>query len=291
MKTRWIVLCFLISPLLAAAQGTQTVTLLGDKDGVAFDPPKPEYIAFTVNELLRACTVATKIDAIPAVTYKGVRVVNPDGKLIEAHIFPDSDRNYMVKIYTNENGALKLHGKYGNHAYQLISMLEHPARPPDFWPRPVCWKEPRIYHPGSALADFERMAKQALKLERVTGAIPKSATLSPNGAYAFHRSEQAQKAPPGATHVRLLVFTEKPELLRLDVSGVQNLGDAKWLNEKLIYLRVWLGRLGGVDVILDVERDRFVLLEPMADGRLAWEQMRVDCKANPDFPECKAVCR
>lgn len=124
MKTLPIIICLLMLPLLGAGNAHSKVELLGGKADIAFDDIKAIYIANTVNALLRSCTVATKVESIPAVTYKGIRLTQPDGKIIEAHIFPDSKSTYMVKVFTTEDGVTKLHGKYTDHAYQLISMLE-----------------------------------------------------------------------------------------------------------------------------------------------------------------------
>jgi hypothetical protein len=157
---------------------------------------------------------------------------------------------------------------------------------------PICWKAPRIYQPTGAFAgEIKLAAGDALKLQRVVGTLPKSSTLSPNGTYAFHQSQQPHPDRAGSTKASLLISTETPRLLSVETSGVFNVVDTKWLNEKLIFFRVWLGRHHGVDVILDVEQDRFVLMEAIADGRLLWEQANEACKANPNFPECKAVCR
>ena len=124
MKNLSIIICLLLLPLLGAASTHYKVELLGEKANIPFDEVKAIYIANTVKALLQSCTVATKVESIPAVSYRGVRLIQPDGKIIEAHIFPDSKSSYMVKVYTAENGVTKLHGKYTDHAYQLISMLE-----------------------------------------------------------------------------------------------------------------------------------------------------------------------
>lgn len=124
MNKLLIIICLLILPILGIAESGDSVVLLGKKEGIQFDEISAIYIASTVNALLRSCTVATKVDSIPAVSYKGVRLTRSDGKIIEAHIFPDSKSSYMVKIYTKENGVTRLHGKYFDHAHQLIGMLE-----------------------------------------------------------------------------------------------------------------------------------------------------------------------
>src|SRR5262245_16140127 len=94
-------LCLLVLPLSGIA-AERDVVLLGQKEKIPFDEIKARYIAGTAEALLRSATVATKVDSISAVTYKGVRVTEPDGKVIEAHILPGSRDSYMVKIYTKE---------------------------------------------------------------------------------------------------------------------------------------------------------------------------------------------
>ena len=111
-------------PLLGIAGGDDRVVLLGNTANIPFDAVKAIYFANTVNTLVKSCTTATVVSAIPAVSYKGVRVIQAGGRIVEAHIFPDSTKTYMVKLYTTENGVTKLHGKYVDHAYQLIAMLE-----------------------------------------------------------------------------------------------------------------------------------------------------------------------
>jgi hypothetical protein len=121
--TRLLSIFLLAMPLFCSAAGPDNVVLLGQKDDIAFDEIKAGHMARTLDALLRVCTVATKVESIPPVAYKGLRVKRA-GKLIEAHIFPNSRESYMVKIYTTENGTVTLHGKYGDHDYPLISMLE-----------------------------------------------------------------------------------------------------------------------------------------------------------------------
>jgi hypothetical protein len=122
IKSISIILLALL-PLLCFGKGPSDVVLLGQEKDIAFDDVKAGYISNTVNALLQSSTVKTRVEAIPPVTYKGVRLTQGN-KVIEAHIFPDSRNSYMVKIYTRENGIVLLYGKYTNHAYQLISMLE-----------------------------------------------------------------------------------------------------------------------------------------------------------------------
>jgi hypothetical protein len=157
---------------------------------------------------------------------------------------------------------------------------------------PNCWGEPRIYHPAGAYADeLETAAAKHVRLRRVRGAVPAEHQLSPNGAYAFHRAEHAHaEGRSGSTTVTVTIFTEADELLEVHASDVWNMTNVKWLNEKLIFFRVWLSRIGGVDLVVDVEQDAIIYKEAVADGRLPWEQAKESCKANPPIPACQERC-
>jgi hypothetical protein len=157
---------------------------------------------------------------------------------------------------------------------------------------PICWKEPRIYHPrGDHAAELESAGKRALQLTRLTAALGQPRTPSPNRAYAFCYSEQPNLgAPSGSTRVSLSVFKEKSYLLSAQADAVLSLQDPRWVNEKLIFFRLWLSRLGGVDVVLDVDQESIVRMEGFADGRLVWEQARESCKAVPHIAACDEPC-
>ena len=152
---------------------------------------------------------------------------------------------------------------------------------------PRCWPEPRLHHPPME-KDFRDKVEQRLQLRRVTENMPKGRTLSPNGAYAFH--EERVQRPDGSSVVTVKVFTESDELLEVRAENVKGVNHVQWVNEKLLFLRVWIGRLGGADVILDVERDRIILMETVMDGRLDWEQARASCTANPTLRGCTEPC-
>jgi hypothetical protein len=157
---------------------------------------------------------------------------------------------------------------------------------------PVCWKEPRLYHPrGTYGTNLEASANRALHLARVTARLAPPFTISPNGAYAFRLSEDPNPGPPsGSTRVSLLVFKERRYLLSVRADQVFSLQEPRWVNEKFIFFRLWLGRLGGVDVLLDVEHEKILHMEAVADGRLLWEQARESCKAVPHVPACNEAC-
>lgn len=168
-----------------------------------------------------------------------------------------------------------------------------PARSDSASPtNPVCWKTPRIYHPGGAKGlEIEHAAARVLQVRNVAATLGQPRTLSPNGAYAFSYSERANPGPPsGSTMVSLRVFNEKHTLLSLEADDVRSLQSPRWVNEKLIYFRLWLSRLAGVDVLVDVEEGRIVRMEAFSDGGTLWRQARDSCASEQHIPECDNAC-
>ena len=48
----------------------------------------------------------------------------------------------------------------------------------------------------------------------------------------------------------------------------------KKINEKLIFLRWWLGRIAGMDVIYDVETEKIIYFDKINDGSPFFYQMQ-----------------
>jgi hypothetical protein len=55
------------------------------------------------------------------------------------------------------------------------------------------------------------------------------------------------------------------------------LSDVRWLNEKLILMRPWWGRIAATDLIFDVEREKIIYAESVTDGTLAYQQYLESC--------------
>jgi hypothetical protein len=136
-----------------------------------------------------------------------------------------------------------------------------PGLPPD------CWTEPRMVHslqdPGVRWQDNTRIT------ERRAGK-PAAAQLSPNKGYAF----AVEGSRPTA---RVTIYAEKDYVVDIDFVELSGLGDVRWLNEKLVFMRAWWGRIAATDLIYDVERERFVYSEALTDGSLAFQQYRESC--------------
>lgn len=113
---------------------------------------------------------------------------------------------------------------------------------------------------------------------------------SPNGAYAYERVDHPKPGESGATRVELLVFVERPYLVHLVADDVFQVLDDHWVNGKLLYFRVALGRVAFVDFVFDVERERIVHREEGSFGDLLHRQAKESC-ATPELRDsCARRC-
>lgn len=142
------------------------------------------------------------------------------------------------------------------------------AEQPTGWPGspPDCWQESRIYQ----TSDDEYDWPSRTKIEQIVATRPAAVTLSPNGAYYFSLSKDQPGQP-------LLVFAEKDHLVRISFKEPLAVNDVKWINEKLLYMRVWWGRIAATDLVFDVEQERMALAESTHEGYLAMEEYRQMC--------------
>ncbi len=140
-----------------------------------------------------------------------------------------------------------------------------------FHTSPACWDEPRIHAE-------ERDAHVEVRVERIEGDLPETAVLSPNRAYAFHLDDKQGTA--GQSDYTLRIDNERPYLLELRFPEARGVVEPDWVNEKLLFVRTWWGRVAGTDYLVDVEKEAVVLVEPFRYGAIAFQQFR-QCDSAP----------
>ena len=145
------------------------------------------------------------------------------------------------------------------------------AQAPQFHTPPACWTAPRITHGAWG----EQPGERAVVLrERV--AAPEGAELkvSPNGAYRLRKVDPDFSAPP-PWNTRIIIEAERPEAVVLELRNHGNASAyAVWVNEKLVLVRVWWGRVLGADLLVDAEKGEIVWKETARGGDAAFEQSR-----------------
>ena len=75
----------------------------------------------------------------------------------------------------------------------------------------------------------------------------------------------------------MTIYAEKDHVVDVAFVELFGLSDVRWVNEKLIFMRPWRGRIAATDLIFDVEREKFVYAESLTDGSLAHQQYRACC--------------
>ena len=160
----------------------------------------------------------------------------------------------------------------------------------EYHTRPSCWTEPRTFH-----SDEGRRYRE-LGIERIEGELADEGVPSPNGAYHLQLVlANADSQPPWDGEV--LIYNERPYLLRLVLPKLSwpHSAEVRWINEKLVFIRAWWGRVAGTDLVIDVERESIVLEENVLDGDQAFQQFEMctwpewkgeeRCRCFPGAPE------
>ncbi|MGA1871406.1 MAG: hypothetical protein ACMUJM_22990 [bacterium] len=162
----------------------------------------------------------------------------------------------------------------------LLSTLPAPTLANPNWPGlpPDCWKESRIVHK----IDSWQKLKENFKIERIKlDKAVKFTNISPNKGYSF-------KKEGFRPEVTISIYAEKDHLIVITISDVHGVSDINWINEKLLFIRIWWGRIAIDDVIFDVENELIVYTEPAVDGYLAYQQAEESCKR---LGGCKCIKR
>lgn len=133
---------------------------------------------------------------------------------------------------------------------------------------PACWDEARIYAPLQHQDDY-RIAITRAGLESAEPRVPSS-----NNAYAFVLAQPVYDEKTQSFRREVFVFVERPYLLQLTFPNVRDISEIRWVNERLVYIRAWRGRIAGTDFIVDVESEAVVHQEPFEWGAIAFEQYK-----------------
>jgi len=145
---------------------------------------------------------------------------------------------------------------------------------------PDRWQQIRMYH--TPITDVEYDDK--IRLSRYNGVDVGEKTFSPNGGYWFALKTKVD--PDLRADTLLWVCTEEDYLIGIEILETDHRYRAKanWINEKLIYLQWWWGRVLGGYLILDVESEQILQKEFVHDGQTAFEQFQQAKRYRQEHP-------
>ena len=83
---------------------------------------------------------------------------------------------------------------------------------------------------------------------------------SPNEAYWFQKGLTKQGT------FQVVIYNEHSYIAIDTTSEDHYVKDVKWINEKLVYVRDWLGTRGGFDLIYDTEQEEILYFEEINSG-------------------------
>ena len=145
------------------------------------------------------------------------------------------------------------------------------AQTPRHHTPPACWSAPRITHGAWGEQPGERVSVARAVVPAAEGT---AWTMSPNAAYRLRKIDPDLTAPP-PWNTRIVIEAERPEAVVVDL---RNHGTATayavWVNEKLVLVRVWWGRVLGADLLIDAETGEIVWKETARGGDAPFEQSR-----------------
>jgi len=142
---------------------------------------------------------------------------------------------------------------------------------------PDRWIEPRIYHtPFDEEFSGRVMVSKDTLFEPVVEKV-----FSPNGAYWFSR-KAPEFSEEGPWNTSVWIFQEREYLLRISLLDHGNAQpDVKWINEKLLHIQVWWGKILGTSMIFDVEEENYIYKEMVHWGLIDFQQWHRDVKDEP----------
>lgn len=131
---------------------------------------------------------------------------------------------------------------------------------------PNNWKEPRNFH----VPLLETMSERIIISKGKLG-LSDSVTKSPNNAYYFSLNKKKNQK---YTMLEIMIFNEKDSIPYILLKNYKSIEIIKWINEKLIFIRVWFGRIAAADLIFDVEKEKIIYKETCYDGHQAYKQAK-----------------
>ena len=120
-----------------------------------------------------------------------------------------------------------------------------------------------------------------MRISRVSVAEGKGEKVfSLNKTYWFSE-KKPDFTKPGPWTTTLFIFNERAYLIAIQLVDHNSYEvKSRWINEKLIIIEVWWGRILGSYLIFDVEKEKVVIEEMVHDGQISFEQFQEGLK-NP----------
>lgn len=130
---------------------------------------------------------------------------------------------------------------------------------------PDRWSEPRIFHsPYLPRYDFR------IVFDKVAVDVPEEGRL-----YSWFYVKEPNTLRDGPWTTEIFVSNERKEITHISLIDHKDYERrVEWINEKLIYVSIWWGRVLGTYFIYDVESEKVIIKEMMNDGTIPHMQWK-----------------
>lgn len=104
----------------------------------------------------------------------------------------------------------------------------------------------------------------------LAGRDVRSITESPQQTAAFHHAYVADTMKPGPYRNSIEIYSTKGPALawRIEIDEIRDNVQPRWLNDDLIFMQVWWGRILSTDLIFELSTGRFVYAKEAHYGML-----------------------
>lgn len=132
---------------------------------------------------------------------------------------------------------------------------------------PDCWSAARNVH---YVDMWQELSENNISYGVSKMTELKDKTFSPNKGYYFNLVGWRHEAS-------LSIYAEKEYLIMISFKDISGINQPVWINEKLIFISVWWGRIAATDLIYDVEREEVIYLEDKRDESISFNQHKEMC--------------
>ena len=144
-----------------------------------------------------------------------------------------------------------------------------------FHTTPDKWEESRIFQ-----TPFDEQWADRISIERIPiKEFQNGKVFSPNKAYWFSVIEP-NSVSSAIRDTQINIYNERDYILCIKLLELNHYQiTTNWVNEKIVYIRAWWGRVLGFDLLFDAEKEMFIYKENVNDGGIPyiqWQQVKIE---------------
>ncbi len=143
------------------------------------------------------------------------------------------------------------------------------------------WKEPRSFH-----TEFDEKYEDQINISRIklNDNITIKKVYSPNRAYwyakqygwAKNNSDEVRETNELPKAGYIYIYNERDYLTKITIydNYINFRISENWINEKLLYIEIWWGRILGTYLVFDVEKEKVLEKEMIHFGEMMYQQYK-----------------